>query len=459
MADVTPDQLAKAMGLLGPVRSRAEYLASALSGPEHAQAARDAAAARTRRAVLPPPEGRPDFPSEQLQAGANAALQMFPGVNAVQHAAAGEYGEAAGSAALDALPFGARYFGPAAMKAGLAAYGAGSVMSPQATGGGLIDSLPENERSMYQDMLKQAGRNKDRDARAAAIADINRRIAERATALRDEERRLATEGAAVQKWMTDNAGSINSLPELQQGQIRGASPADRPALLQKLLHDKEEANKTFAERHVPELETARAASAIAGVAFPAWQRYRQVGSLERATERTDAALAAASRAVKKGRLPAAADTELSTATKRLGENVNLPSGAHEFGKELAYGSLLPYGVATFAPNALEAMGRFNNGTPEDREVGMRAVKQMFDPWGAGVSLAEGGIATLLGQYLGRGLKNANVAAANARGTLTSATSQADKWAAEAQKEAEKKANAAAKAAATRARNRGSQGTP
>ncbi len=402
---------------------------------DQAQQAREAASYRTRNAVMPE-EGRPD------SGAADTLMGMVPGVDAVRHAAGGEWDKAAESAALSALPFAAGRLGPTALKVGKAIYAGGSVMSPAASAGGLIDSLPKEEQAAYADRLKQAGKIESPKRRDAEIGKINAEITAKVSARAETERALANNKQADLDWLNSTHDMRSSLKPEQQSQITAAGNLpERQALFSQFMREREEGNKTFAERHAPELEAVRAGSAIAGVAFPAYQRFRQVSALENATRDAKTSFAAASKA----RASRATKADLAMRTNILRENANIPSGYSEFAKELGYGSLLPYTAATFLPNALEATGRFATGTPEDRAVGLRAIGNMTDPWAIGASLGEGALATLGGQFIGRGMKNAPVAEANAKGVLSTLMAQSE--AARA---------TAAKAAATRAANRAAQ---
>lgn len=351
----------------------------------------------------------------------------------------GEPAEAAGEAVSAAVPYGLARF-PKTGAAALASYFTAGQST--ATGGGLIDSLPLEERAAYADRLKQAGKIDSPKRRDAEIGKINAEITAKVSSRAEAERSLANNKQADIDWLNATHDMRVSLKPEQQSQITAAANLpERQALFSRFMQQREEAGKTFAEKHGPELEAIRAGSAALGVALPMYQRLRQVGALERATGDAEKAWAAASTT----RPTKATKADLAMRTNILRDTANIPSGAAEFAKELGYGSLLPYTTATFIPNALEATGRFATGTPEDRAVGYRALQNMIDPGAVGASLGEGALATLGGQFLGRGLKNAPVAESRARGVLSTLTAEADA-----------KAAAAAKAAATRAANKKAQ---
>src|ERR1700719_3367350 len=91
------------------------------------------AAMRQRQAVHPS--------GGRGESGFTGALEdtLVPGLGAVKSAMGGEFSEAAGEAAMPALPFGVGRVGPAARAAGA---GAATLLAPSATAGGMVDGAP-----------------------------------------------------------------------------------------------------------------------------------------------------------------------------------------------------------------------------------------------------------------------------------------------------------------------------
>lgn len=378
-----------------------------LSDPNHI------AAYRMARAVAPE-QGRQDSGVANMLAG------LVPGISPLQQLAGGNYGEATKEAALTALPFGIGKLGRFAPHA-WGAWGAGHIMAPESVaGGGLIDSLPKEEQAAYQDRLKQANQIQNQRRRDTEVGKINAEITEKVGKIAASQRELAGNKQADTDWQKANASTIQSLKPEQQSQITGAGNlAERQEVFKRIMKEREESSKTFAEKHAPELEKVRAAAAAVGVGIPALQQFKRAGALNTATQEAKSAWDAAS---KKG-ASKATKADLEAKGNILESLTKMPGAGATFAKELGYGTLLPYTAATFTPNALEAAGRFASGTPEDREAGMRAVKALADPVAVGVSLGEGGLATLGGQYLGAAIRNPEIARARAQGMMKTINEQ------------------------------------
>jgi hypothetical protein len=389
----------------------------------------------------------------------SGAADFVPGVAPARAAMRGDYAEAAYEGGLQALPL-SRFLPSAitrpAMTAGAAALGLGA---GSATAG--------DEELLFKSI-------KDPAARAAAIATYEakptRKLkAEYLDSLRkeiqgklDAEQAYIRKGNDERKMMKEfeerNKEMIKSLTDEQRNQFNAVEvPGDVPATLKaradylgSVARNREEHKKSFAERHAPEFEVARVLAAGAGAGIPALQQVRKIRALEEAARKGTTALEEAPTAA--GSLSAEERT-FQRSQNTLRETLERTQGYHpakEAAKEFAYGSVTPYGVATFAPNAIEALGRHSEGDIEGRD---RALGKLLDPTAIGLSMAEGGLFTLAGQHGAMAAKNAFRAQTQGAGTLRTmedfATQRTQAAAAEAAAQAGRES--AATAAATQRR--------
>jgi hypothetical protein len=289
-------------------------------------------------------------------------------------------------------------------KTAAAAVGTYLGATPEATGGGLIDSLLPAEQAAYKDRLRQANRIRDPDQRRAAVDGINREISTLVSGRADVERRMATEKQTADDWLKANDASISSLPTERAASVRGANPGDRPGLLRQFLDEKQRAGMTTAEKYAEYLDPARYALLGLSGLVPAKMAFSRAGELKTSVAEARAAWDA----FNKGQKTRTKTAELTRARNDLAQAATLSPFDP---REMALGATVPYAFTTFGPNAIDVGknasaipiptwlgGSGESARPEDWEKSKRAMWAMAAgaPW----PILEGGFGALGGNWAG-----------------------------------------------------------
>ena len=357
---------------------------------------------------------------------------LVPGLGAAKSAMGGEFGEAAGKAALSAAPFGLGKV-PAAAKA-LGA-GAATLMAPSATAGGMFDAEadPKVRRSL-QKQYDEAGPKGKREITAAFMAQQGKIAEER----RGVERETAERGETQKRrddWMAQNADAIGKMSKDRQDQIKGASSLTQAQdLFTQGMEEHRQAGLTWAEKHPDEMEYLQVGAAGLSGLGPIYQAWRRSRTLTKSAEEAEKAFEKAM----KSRAPKGAKEQMAWRANLAEEldQINDPG----FLKAVAKSALIGGSVSSFAmqtPNLVDMASH-----PAGSEAREKAKSSLSDPenW-----LRAGGEGAL-GAAAGRGLaeKFGSLPAARSRNKAIADTIRQQQAAELAAKEAKAQAKLAPK---------------
>jgi hypothetical protein len=398
------------------------------------------AAMRQRQAVHPS--------GGRGESGFTGALEdtLVPGLGAVKSAMGGEFSEAAGEAAMSALPFGAGRLGPAAKAAGA---GAATLFAPSATAGGMFDAEPDPvKRRALERQYKEGTPRSQRELLAQFNAAQGKVAEEQRAAARETEARGQTQKQR-QDWLTSNAEAIKGLkPEWQQQINAAGSLPEAQAMFDRGVEARRQAGMTISERY-PEGVLALEGLGVAGsAALPAMSQVGKTKAISRAATAAERDYAAAygpgSRA-SKGRA-AAAEMSGNVLREQSKRPIWDPLDIGIDPREMAIGTAIPYAMGTFGPNIVDVMmGRLSDD-PAAKEKADRAWARIADPEAAERALLEGLLFSVAGGGGGAVASHRGSERARAKGI----TDTYDSRNAAIKAEEDKRAATAAKRAATRA---------
>jgi len=391
------------------------------------------AAMRQRQAVRPS--------GGRGESGFTSGLEdvLVPGMGAVKSAMRGDYSEAAGEAALSALPFGAGRLAPAARAAGA---GAATLFAPSATAGGMFDTEPDpRKRKALEAQYKEAGPRGQREILNQFNTEQGR--------VADEQRALAASGKARSDWFGQNEETIKGLKPEWQSRIRASGTLpEAQAMFDRGMEERKQAGMTIAERY-PEGVLALEGLGVAGsAALPAISQVGKTRAISRAATAAERDYAAAygpgSRA-SKGRA-AAAEMSSNVLREQSKRPIWDPLDIGIDPREMAIGTAIPYAMGTFGPNIVDVMmGRLSD-EPAAKEKADRAWARIADPEAAERALLEGLLFSVAGGGGGAVASHRGSERARAKGI----TDTYDSRNATIKAEDDKRAVTAAKRAATRA---------
>ena len=383
------------------------------------------AAMRQRQAVHPS--------GGRGESGFTGALEdtLVPGLGAVKSAMGGEFSEAAGEAAMSALPFGVGRVGPAARAAGA---GAATLFAPSATAGGMFDAEPDKvKRQALERQYKEASPRSQREILSQFNASQGK--------IADEQRALAASGKARSDWFGQNEETIKGLSPEWQSRIRGSGTLpEAQAMFDRGMQERQQAKMTVAERYPEMVAGLEGAGMIGSAVVPGMLAAHRTGALSKASTEAEESFASAygpgSRA-SKGRASAA---DMAQNVLREQSKISRYDPA-----EIAMGTTVPYTLGTAAPNFYDIMMGALSSDPASQEKVARAWENIKNPEAVERALLEGVLFTIGGTWGGGAIRDFGTEKSRAKGVLGAYDSRN----ATIKAEEDKRAAAAAKRAATR----------
>src|SRR6202030_2018490 len=387
------------------------------------------AAMRQRQAVHPS--------GGRGESGFTGALEdtLVPGLGAAKSAMRGDYSEAAGEAAMSALPFGVGRLGPAARAAGA---GAATLFAPSATAGGMFDAEPDKvKRQALERQYKEASPRSQREILSQFNASQGK--------IADEQRALAASGKARSDWFGQNEETIKGLSPEWQSRIHGSgSLPEAQAMFDRGMQERQEAKKTVAERYPEMVAGLEGAGMIGSAVVPGMLAAHRTGALSKASTEAEESFASAygpgSRA-SKGRASAA---DMAQNVLREQSKISRYDPA-----EIAMGTTVPYTLGTAAPNFYDIMMGALSSDPASQEKVARAWENIKNPEAVERAMLEGVLFTIGGTWGGGAIKDFGTEKSRAKGVLGAYDSRN----ATIKAEEDKRAAANAKRAATMERKR------
>jgi hypothetical protein len=361
------------------------------------------AAMRQRQAVRPSGgRGESEF-TGQLESA------LVPGLGAVKSAMRGEYGEAAGEAALTALPFGMGRI-PAAAKA--LGGGTATLLAPSATAGGMFDSVadPKLRRSL-QKQYDEASPKGKREITAAFMAQQGKAAEEQRATERETEARGQTKQQR-EDWFSQNAEAIKSLKPQWQQQIQAAgSLPEAQEMFNRGMDERKQASMTIAERYPEAIGGLEAAGMVGAALLPGKLAAGRSSAIKQATTDAEEAFRAAWG-------PGAKASKGRKADADLAENIlKQAKGMGQFSPtEIAGGLAAPW-IMGQMPNFYDMVVGQLSSDPGAQEKVQRAWDNVLSLGPLERALIEGGASTFLGTWLGSGRRDFGATKSRAQGVL------------------------------------------
>jgi hypothetical protein len=334
---------------------------------------------------------------------------MIPGVSAAKSAMRGEYGQAAGEAALSAAPYGLGKLPTAAKALGA---GAATLFAPSATAGGMFDSIadPKVRRSL-QKQYDEASPKGKREITAQFMAQQGKaaeeqRASERETAERGETQKRRTD------WMADNADAIKSLKPQWQQQIQAAgSLPEAQEMFNRGMEERKKSSMTIAEKYPEAVGGLEAAGMVGAALLPGKLAAGRSGAIKQATTDAEEAFRAAWG-------PGAKASKGRVADADLAENIlKQAKGMGQFsGTEVAGGLAAPW-IMGQMPNFYDMVVGQLSSDPGAQEKVQRAWDNVLSLGPLERALIEGGASTFLGTWLGSGRRDFGATKSRAQGVL------------------------------------------
>jgi hypothetical protein len=389
------------------------------------------AAMRQRQAVKPS--------GGRGESGFTGALEdtLVPGLGAVKSAMRGDYSEAAGEAAMSALPFGAGRLGPAAKAAGA---GAATLFAPSATAGGMFDAEPDKVK-------RQALERQYKDGTPRSQRELLNQFNTEQSRIAEEQRALAASGKARSDWFTQNEETIKGLKPEWQSRIRASGTLpEAQAMFDRGMEERKQAGMTITERYPEGVLAAEGLGVGVAAALPFRSQVGKTRAISNAATRAESDYAAAygpgSRA-SKGRA-AAAEMSGNILREQSKRSMWDPFDIGIDPREIAVGTAIPYAAGTFTPNIIDVMMGRNSDDPAAKEKADRAWARIADPEAAERALLEGLLFSVAGGGGGAVASHRGSERARAKGILGTY----DDRNAAIKAEEDKRATANAKRAAT-----------
>jgi hypothetical protein len=414
-----------------------EYYGEGASPMEAFQAADERSAAevaamRQRQAVQPSGGRQESEFTGQLE---NA---LVPGLGAVRSTMRGDYGEAAGEAAISALPL--TRFLPKAVTAPLAGAVAGSTgMSPSAIAEepnfSFIEDPAEREAALaqYKGLKgyikdKRTGESSpDRGETARLRQEFMReqqgKASERAKTKREAAEKEAAEKGALERFEERNKATVEALTPEQRAQYDArevpgnvmATITNRAEYLQQVEAQKEQSRKGFAERNPEAMEWLQKGSYAASAGIPIATLAHRASTLRTAAKEAEDAYLAAIKGSRSKATTTANEGTLALRANQLEEASKL----NPLDKSMIAASPFIPVAAAEAPNFID-LAQLQN---QPDSPAFQHAQRMINPLSpeaqttAGRALGEGLTATAAGFGLGEPISRFPVAKAGATGTL------------------------------------------
>ncbi len=372
---------------------------------------------------------------------------LVPGLGAAKSAMGGEFSEAAGEAAMSALPFGVGRLAPTAKAAGA---GAATLFAPSATAGGMFDAEPDpRKRKALEAQYKEAGPKGQREILAQFNVEQGKVAEEQRATARETEARGQTQKQR-QDWLTSNAEAIKGLkPEWQQQINAAGSLPEAQAMFDRGMEARRQAGMTLSERYPEAMLGLEGLGVVGAAALPFRSQVGRTRALSEASTKAESDFASAygpGTRASKGRA-AAADMSANILREQSKKSFWDPFDIGVDPREMVVGTGIAYTMGTFGPNIIDVMlGRLNDD-PVSKEKADRAWAKIGDPESAERALLEGLLFSIAGGGGGAVASHRGVERQRAKGILGTY----DKREAASAAEEAKRAETAAKRAESRER--------
>lgn len=398
-------------------------------------------------------EGVTNPPEKQYAAIAEEGARALPGVSPVIDAARGDYGTAAGEAALSVLPYGARYV-PAAAKAlgvGGAALFSGSAMGEESQFPFIEDPKERAAADAAYKGIKGYIKDK-RTGESQYDRGETARLRSEFMAARQAEARTRSEKAAAERKKVEgladfekrNKDAIAQLTPDQKAQYDArevpgnieATMTNKADYLAHVAAERENLTKGFAERNPEAMEWLQKGSYAASATIPIATLANRASTLRRAAKEAEDAYMAA---IKGGGRKTTRDAN-EAALRLRGNQLESTSALQPIDYSMIAASPFIPVAAAEAPNFIDLATLQNH--PDSPAY--KHAWEMIDPTSemarqtAGRALGEGLTATAAGFGIGEPVSRFPVAKARAAGTLKTirereAAADAERLAAETRK--------------------------
>lgn len=374
--------------------------------------------------------------------GPELLREQVPGYLPLKHLQRGEYGEAAETAALQALPLG-RFVPSPVRKAALAGaagmFGATTGESIGAESMFAAETDPV-KRKAWEKQYREAAPRGQREILGA----FNKQQAEIGRERRAEEARLGqieSEKKRRADWMAENAESIKSLKPAWQQEIQAAAGLpEAQTAFGRGMEERRKASETLAEAH-PELVGALE---VGGMALGAYLPGKFAARRSRILEQS---VGEAKTAYDAGRKTESLREASDAAEKNLAKMIKL----HQLGPgEIAGSVFLPWGFGQ-APNFYDMTMGLVSSDPGAKEKLDKAWDNVLSLGPLERALLEGTVATGVGTLIGTSRKDFGAIKARGEGLLESLEARRAREAAKAAEKARKAADTRADKAATSGR--------